>query len=304
MFFVKNNTHKNNLLNHIHVFSDDVSCKLFPNLGASIQQFSKKGVDIIDGIEISEKGLHSYKEKYQSALLFPFIGRVENGKYIFNDVQYSLNINETSRFNALHGLITDKSFEIDSSILSETNATISLSYTSDGKLEGFPFQFKFQVTYQLTSEGISLRFHIQNLDVVPFPFGCGWHPYFKSSSLHTSELSFASEKQLVYNKNLIPTDTRMIEKTTNFTIKNRSFDDTFFLLKNNVRFKSTRYHLNITTKSEHPDFLQVYTPPERNSIALEPISCAPNAFNNKIGLIELNPDNSFEWNVHLQITTS
>ena len=41
------------------------------------------------------------------------------------------------------------------------------------------------------------------------------------------------------------------------------------------------------------NFLQVYTPPHRKSIAIEPMTCAPDAFNNKDGLIVLGPFESF-----------
>ena len=40
-------------------------------------------------------------------------------------------------------------------------------------------------------------------------------------------------------------------------------------------------------------YLQVYTPPGRESIAIEPMTCAPNAFNNGMGLIRLDPGEAF-----------
>ncbi len=46
-------------------------------------------------------------------------------------------------------------------------------------------------------------------------------------------------------------------------------------------------------------FLQVYTPPTRDSIAFEPMTCAPDALNNKQGLIKLAPEKSvsIKWGV-------
>ena len=42
------------------------------------------------------------------------------------------------------------------------------------------------------------------------------------------------------------------------------------------------------------NFLQVYIPPDRCSIAIEPMTCSTNAFNNKEGLIILKPGEKFE----------
>jgi aldose 1-epimerase len=44
--------------------------------------------------------------------------------------------------------------------------------------------------------------------------------------------------------------------------------------------------LEISPEGSYP-FLQIYTPPHRQSIAIENLSAAPDAFNNKMGLIVL-----------------
>ncbi len=40
------------------------------------------------------------------------------------------------------------------------------------------------------------------------------------------------------------------------------------------------------------EYVQLYTAPDRNSIAIEPMTCEPNAFNNKMGLKILAPKES------------
>ena len=42
-------------------------------------------------------------------------------------------------------------------------------------------------------------------------------------------------------------------------------------------------------------YMQFYTPDTRDSIAIEPMSCAPDAFNNKDGLRILDPGESDSW---------
>ena len=49
--------------------------------------------------------------------------------------------------------------------------------------------------------------------------------------------------------------------------------------------------LKIQPQSNYP-FLQIYTPPHRKSIALENLSAAPDALNNKMGLTILGKNKS------------
>jgi len=303
MFTAKLISNKSSLLNHIHVFNGSMSCKIFPNIGASIQQLSFNNINIIHGIDISENGLKSYKETYQSAILFPFTGRIPKGEYTYNNNSYKLKTNEDNRSNALHGLVYNKSFSIDICETSSLEAKIQLSYISDGALKGFPFKFKFQVTYLISNKGLKVNFDITNLDISSFPFGCGWHPYFKTDYLNKCSLSFSSKEKLVTNKDLVPIGFTQNKEPSTFTINNKSFDDTFILLKNEMTFKTNNYKAQMSFSQNHNGFLQIYTPKHRKSIAIEPISGAPNAFNSQDGLMELKPNENYSWNIDLKLKT-
>ena len=65
-------THKNNLLNHIHIHHKHLSVKLFPNLGGSVQELVVNDTNIIDGITIDEEGLKDYKSPTSRQYFFLF----------------------------------------------------------------------------------------------------------------------------------------------------------------------------------------------------------------------------------------
>jgi len=50
-------------------------------------------------------------------------------------------------------------------------------------------------------------------------------------------------------------------------------------------------------------YLQVFTHPQRHGIALEPMSCAPDAFNNKLGLRILPAGDDFVANCGLSLSS-
>ena len=304
MFTVNHISNKNPLLHHIHVLSDNVSCKICPNLGASIQELSFNNIDVIDGIDFTEDGIETYKEAYQSALLFPFVGRIPHGKYTYKNNSYTLEINEENRSNALHGLIFNKLFTLDICDTSSSEVKVHLSYISDGMLKGFPFKFNFQITYLISHKGLKVDFNITNQDILSFPFGCGWHPYFKGDDLNSCSLSFSSKEKLLCNNELIPIGIIPNKELSTFIINNKSFDDTFILLKNETNFRTNNYQLHMAFNENQKSFLQIYTPLQRKSIAIEPLTCAPNAFNTGEGLLELKPNENYSWNIDLKVTTN
>jgi len=51
-------------------------------------------------------------------------------------------------------------------------------------------------------------------------------------------------------------------------------------------------------------FFQVFTPPHRESVALEPMSCNVDAFNNKQGLVSLAPDKKWGGKISFEYHTA
>jgi aldose 1-epimerase len=304
MFKTEHILNKNPLLNRFHIYNDVVSCKICPNLGASIQELSFHTIHIIDGINLSENGLLTYKKSYQSALLFPFVGRIPNGEYNYKNNSYKLENNEPNCTNALHGLVYDKLFKIDTYEVSNSKAKVQLTYMSDGTLKGFPFKFKFQAIYVISNDGIKISFKVLNNDKRSFPFGFGWHPYFKTDHLSSSSLSFSSDEKLKCNEHLIPIGFIKNPEPSTFIINNKLFDDTFILLKNQVNFKTKHYEVQMNFSTTNNGYLQVFTPLHKESIAIEPNTCAPNAFNTKEGLLELKPNKTHSWAIDFKVKTN
>ena len=137
----------NKLLEHIQISNKNLSAKIYPNLGGSIQELIINNVDIIDGVSNDEAGLKDYANTYKSSILFPFPNRIEDGTYEFMGATHQFPINELSVNNAIHGLVYNKEFEITSMGSDSNVATLELAYNSNGSLPGFPFPFELKLTY-------------------------------------------------------------------------------------------------------------------------------------------------------------
>ena len=303
MYTIETIENKNTLLNQIIITNKTLNfnCSIYPNLGASLQQLKIGSLNLIDGISCNENGLTTYKNAFKSSFLFPYPNRIENGSYSFNGTGYKLFCNETALNNALHGHIHNKPFRITSKTFNEKEAKLTLSYSDNGITAGFPFPFNIDITYAISATNIHITFNVLNSGTKAFPFGIGWHPYFNVEDLSNSILNFEGISQYELNSNMIPKKEQNIKHSLPLKIENTQLDDCYVLRNNRTTFNSKKYHLKIDfSASKKNNFLQIYTPPNRKSIAIEPMTCAPNAFNNMDGLLTLNPSKSYQWEINLQ----
>ena len=149
MFKIISAEKENSLLNEVIITNETLklNCSIYPNLGASIQKLNSNGIEIIDGITNDEKGLELYKNKFNSSFLFPSPNRIADGKYSFNGIDYQLECNETGLNNSLHGHIYNKSFQVSNTETSDNFAAVTLTYSNDGSVQGFPFKYILDITY-------------------------------------------------------------------------------------------------------------------------------------------------------------
>jgi aldose 1-epimerase len=262
--------------------------------GATISDLRLKGQDIYDGYNNFEdldaltwaKGI----------LLAPFPNRLKEGKYSFEGKEYQFPINDTKTSNALHGFISQLEFSIEKVEANNTNATVICSTTYNGNYDYYPFPFLAEVKYSLDEKsGFSFCFSITNIGESNMPIGLGWHPYFSlSENVDNTTISLPKLKKIEIDENMLPNGKKTPFNDFRYPTKlNEMVFDNCFLLDLETEFATVvlegeKGRLFYRQKSKNP-YLQIFTPPHRNSIALEPMTCNIDAFNNKEGLQILKP---------------
>jgi len=267
------------------------------NLGASLQKLTFKNTTIIEDLLPLK-----YTETYPSSILFPFANRIKDGIYTFNKKQYQVEANHKKENNALHGFVFDKTFKILSKNVSNSEASISLEYKEFEITKGFPYTYTVQLVYTLNEEGLNLKATVKNTDANPFPFTIGWHPYFASKNLYNSKVKFDCSKKVVLGDRMITTGVEDYTHKDSLQIEDKQLDDCFILNSNKIQFLTPEYDLEMTSSSKET-FLQLFTPPKKNIIAIEPTTGISDSFNNKIGLQILEPDETYtiDWNITLHL---
>jgi aldose 1-epimerase len=180
---------------------------------------------------------------------------------------------------------------------------------------GWPYEVRVEVRYAIQAEaGLSVTASATNTGTIRAPFGAGFHPYLstRGATLAETTVQLPAAQRLLVDDVQVPIGLQSVDRTAydlrrGKKLKNLRLDDGFtgLALTNGrsvaeVRGKSggARIWFDETFR-----YLQVFTPEELTgglpAVAIEPMTCAPDAFNSGDGLIVLNPGASWSgsWGV-------
>lgn len=285
---------------------------VLPSCGARLNSLSlmtDKGMqNVLEGYETEES--LSERRFARSGLMAPFPNRIKDGVYIFDGTAYLLPLNKPAEHNACHGFIMNAPFTITSRSEIEGAYHVTLSHTCKGMF-GYPFPFHTSVTYIFSGTTIHIVTAMTNIGNNLMPIGFGWHPYFTTGTpvdqlfLHTSPV-----ERIVVDERLIPTGEVVPYHTHDtFTqIHNTQFDTGFHFLgthrKVTLNDPVKKISISVEMNESPYEYVQLFIPPSRTSLAIEPMTCATNALNNGCGLTLLDVGKTLSARYQISVTHS
>ena len=279
---------------------------IVPAAGANVLDIQFGNQSILDGHATPEE-LASGKWG-KSTILFPFPNRLNEGKYKWQGKSYQFPINNAATDNAIHGFVREESFEVEYVFLAKNFASIRCYFDYTGERPYYPFPFSMELEFSIHDSGkFELQVEVLNLHDGPIPVGFGWHPYFRlTEGANQHGLQIPPCEQVVINKRMIPTGGRTQYKEFQMLtfVEDTMLDNCFQCTQSGGNYQlmlegAGRYLTMKASIAQFP-FFQVFTPPHRESIALEPMSCNVDAFNNQQGLVSLGPDKKWKGKMSLQ----
>lgn len=279
---------------------------IVPAAGANVLDISFGGQSVLDGyttpaeLEASKWG--------KSSILFPFPNRLDGGRYDWLGKTYQFPNNNAATGNAIHGFAREEIFEVEYVFLGHDSATIRCVLDYLGERPYYPFPFSLEIECSMDdSNRFELSVELTNLHLDPIPAGFGWHPYFKlcdTANQHRLQLSRCERVEI--DERMIPGGGRMeyphFQKlqAVNDTVLDTCFCCTKKLGISQLTLEGGTHRLELRAPVSIFPYFQVFTPPHRESIALEPMSCNVDAFNNQQGLTVLAPDKKWRGKMSLQ----
>jgi aldose 1-epimerase len=226
--------------------------------------------------------------------LMPWPNRLRDGRYVFEGAEHRVAITEPETSTALHGLTLSSRWRA-----SRTSAHgITLSHQLRGR-EGYPFALDLAVGYELDSAGVVVTLRATNAGPGRAPFGAGLHPYLRLTGDIT--LQVPANTRVPIDDRLLPTGppTPLSGTELDFRHARRLGDqrlDTCFgdLDRGTAGVASLTLagpRRLVVWMDDAFHFVQVFT--ADGAIAVEPMTCAPDAFNTGDGLLVLEPGASF-----------
>lgn len=263
--------------------------------GSSTAEILERGAYVrslsIDGSPLLKQTSDDSMTHGGCAVLIPFAGRIRGATYVYDGKTYSLPRNDGD--NAIHGFLKDRDLLLKKKTASSVTLEASIAQT------GYPTTLRVRIDYQIFSRGFRVDCQVTNVGESRAPLSVGFHPYFmgknweiehecKIQKLQTSDGVFPNGK---------------IDPSAFGTIgqgNHEKFDDCF-QFPCNAQLRTDSHSLTIRKKNM--PFVMVYNGEwaEGESLAFEPYTSAPDAFNNGIGLINLLPNESHECGFEVQL---
>jgi aldose 1-epimerase len=278
-------------------------------LGAGLRELMVTGTPLVTSYDADQLPPHGAGQ-----LLTPWPNRVDGGRYSFGGAEYQLALSEPASGNAIHGLTR----WIPWLRVAHDRSEVTLRSVPHGQ-QGYPFAVQVEVRYRLDAEsGLHVTVSAANKGSRPAPWGVGQHPYLTvaTPTVDDCELTLPADRWL-------PADKRGIPSGAALDVAGSEFD-----FRTPRKLGGTRLDHAFTGLRREPDglawvrlsagaagtalwadagyrWLQVFTgdPLEpahrRTALAVEPMTCPPNAFVTGEDLLVLQPGEavSCRWGI-------
>jgi aldose 1-epimerase len=275
-------------------------------VGATLRSYTVDGRAVVRGFEAAE-----VVTKGRGQQLLPWPNRIRDGRYSFEGVEQQLSLSEPTRHNAIHGLVRHVAW----TVVEQEPDSITLQVRVYPEA-GWPGILEARITYAVSERGLQVSVRATNIGDTAVPFGYAAHPYLTVGEDTVDEVSITvpAASYLEVDDRLLPVRLAPVEGTPydlrdGSPLGSRNLDTAFTDLQ---RDEDGRWRLKLALGERSAElwgdttmtWIQVFTGEHLRdiSLALEPMTCGPDAFNEGIthdDVIVLEPGKSYtgRWGV-------
>jgi aldose 1-epimerase len=275
-------------------------------VGGGLRSYTAGGRDLLDGYGESELAGDG-----RGQVLIPWPNRIQDGAYEFAGRRHQLALTEPEAGNAIHGLVR----WADWWVRERDAGRVVMAYTLHPQ-PGYPFSLELSIEYVLADGGLRVRSTATNTGPEACPYGSGAHPYLTVGTKTVDTAILRAPGRTVLSAGgrgavegteydfLRPRAIGATELDHTFSDLERDGDG---LARVQLRHPDGEAALTLWLGESYP-YLQLFTGDplpgvDRRSLAVEPMTCPPNAFRTGEGMLVLEPGESAtgEWGLEVRV---
>ncbi len=272
-------------------------------VGGALRSYTAGQRHVLDGYEADEQCTGARGQS-----LIPWPNRISNGHYGWRGSSRQLDLTEPEKHGAIHGLTRWANW----TLVEHGPDRASFGYVLHA-CPGWPFILDCRLDYSLGEHGLTVRTSATNVGTEPCPYGTGAHPYLSvgTPDIDSAFVQATGSIYLPVDDLGIPTDSKPVDGThydlrSEQVVGDREIDVAYTDLH---RGEDGRARVRMVAPDraagvelwvdEAYSYLELFTGDtlrqparRRTGLGVEPMTCAPNAFNSGDGLITLEPGES------------
>lgn len=296
------------LSGHQYTISHGDYSATIASVGASLRLLTFAGRDLVVPFEADE-----VRPAFRGAMLAPWPNRVVGGRYDFGGASHQVALTEPGNGHALHGLAG----WLDFGLVSHRDDELVLEAVIQAQ-DGYPWQVTVTVTNTVTDAGLATTVTARNNSTTPAPWGTGPHPYLVAGPGRVDDwtLELPAAQVLLTTPTLAPTEVVAVDAAGLDWREPHAIGDVFIdhaytgLVRDaegvaTVRLTdATGSGVQMSWGDDCP-WVQIHTADQKDpavhriGLAVEPMTCPPDAFNSGTDLITLQPGSpsSAHWTI-------
>lgn len=278
-------------------------------VGGGIRTYTIGDEDILDGYRDTEICPGSAGQ-----VLVPWPNRIRDGRYDFGDASYQLALSEPATHNAIHGLtrwLRWQPIEVTGS-----GVTVGCDLAAH---PAYPWPLRLRTTWSVGEDGLRVAHEAINDGSTACPFGLGVHPYLRIDGVAVDDLMLRlpAHSRLLVDGRLLPMGAAKVAGGPFDFVEARRISDA----RLDTAFGDVVHDADGTSTAvlSAPDggrtraiwadasfgWWQVYTGDTlhgerlRRSVAIEPMTCPPDAFRSGRDVITIEPGEAWRgtWGI-------
>lgn len=280
------------------------------SVGATLRALTFEGRDLIVPF-----GADEVRPAYRGVTLAPWPNRIVDGRYSFGGAEHRLPLTEPERGHALHGLAGWLEFAVREAVVDR----VVLGAVIEPQT-GYPFRVEVTVEYSADGAGLHQRVIGRNIGADAAPWGTGPHPYLTAGDDRVDDSLLelpASAVLTVTADRLCPVGLEPVDEHPQWDFREPRrvggtfIDHAFTALDRDdagravVRLRRTDGTGVAMVWDDSCPWVQVHTADtadpatSRGGLAVEPMTCPPDAFNSGTDLVVLQPGaaHSASWSI-------